>query len=57
MLFYVEWVPSYYQGWDGEPVSKPDLGVFGSLEPEPLEKKPGVGAGAGAGARATLKKN
>ena len=23
-----------------------DPGVFGSLEPEPLEKKPGVGAGA-----------
>ena len=26
----------------GEPVSEP--GVFGSLEPEPLEKKPGAGA-------------
>ena len=30
---------SIWQGWGAEP------GVFGSLEPEPLEKK---GAGAGA---------
>jgi len=27
---------------------EPEPGVFGSLEPEPLEKKPGVGAAAGA---------
>ena len=27
---------------------EPEPGVFGSLEPEPLEKKPGAGAGAGA---------
>ena len=25
---------------------EPEPGVFGSLEPEPLEKKPGAGAGA-----------
>ena len=28
----------------GEPVSEPEPGVGGSLEPEPLEKKPGAGA-------------
>ena len=28
----------------GEPVSEPEPGVFGSFEPEPLEKKPGAGA-------------
>ena len=33
-----------------EPESEPV--VFGSLEPEPIEKKTGDGAGAGAGARA-----
>jgi len=27
---------------------EPEPGVFGSLEPEPLEKKRGAGAGAGA---------
>jgi len=27
----------------GEPVSEPEPGVFGSFEPEPLEKKPGAG--------------
>ena len=26
--------------------AEPEPGVFGSLEPEPLEKKPGAGAGA-----------
>ena len=28
----------------GEPVSEPVPGVFGSLDPEPLEKKTGAGA-------------
>ena len=33
-------------GLESRSRSKP--GVFGSLEPEPLEKKPGAWAGAGA---------
>jgi len=28
----------YIHQWVGEPVSEPEPGVFGSFEPEPLEK-------------------
>ena len=30
--------------WEGGRAGVPEPGVFGSLEPEPLEKKPGAGA-------------